>query len=327
MFKGVFQRSHYIFTIPNLDANETNIISVKIFDHEGEDYYVLNISVPPNQTDWWNSDWNYRIPITLNSAESLTDYQILIKLNSSNFNFSKAKANGEDIRFIDGNKELSYWIEEWSPTNAKIWIKADVSGMKEIYMYYGNPDASSASNGASTFEFFDDFNGQTIMETIAQPYGDPLVCGYPNNVYFSNDGSSEIIELRCLDEGELTKTLNLPSNTYKITSKWDVRSSNEGSYSSASYAHFDEVYGASANLPHRLIVVGTSKIWEKYGALSDGYSEITEVEYTGPIETVRLAFGSSAWDYYYRTAYDYVLIRKYTSSEPSVSIGEEENIS
>ncbi|MCW7079444.1 MAG: DUF2341 domain-containing protein, partial [Canidatus Methanoxibalbensis ujae] len=86
------------------------------------------------------------------------------ELNSTNFNFAHAQSNGEDIRFTneEGNL-LDYWIEEWDAVNetAKVWVKVPsipANSSVVIYMYYGNPYASSASNGDATFEFFDDFS-------------------------------------------------------------------------------------------------------------------------------------------------------------------------
>ena len=99
-----------------------------------------SVSFGEEEFYWWNMDWNYKKTITLNSDDMLTDYQVLINLNSSNFDFNNANPNGSDIRFIDGKKELDYWIEEWNYDNAKIWIKVNLTGTKEIYMYYGNPN-------------------------------------------------------------------------------------------------------------------------------------------------------------------------------------------
>jgi hypothetical protein len=120
---------------------------------------------------WSLSDWKYKIPIIIheNSGEYLIDYQVLIKLNSTNFDFSKANPDGSDIRFTYLNsttnteENISYWIEYWNPTseNASIWIKTPyipAGGSAIVYMYYGNPNAVSESNGDATFVFFDDFN-------------------------------------------------------------------------------------------------------------------------------------------------------------------------
>jgi len=116
---------------------------------------------------WWNDFWTYRKPITIDNtgnSNDLTNYQVLVVLNSTNFDFSKANSDGSDIRFIDSDDttKLNYWIEEWDATaqEAKIWVNVTsipASSTKTIYMYYGNPSASSESNGTAVFEFFDDF--------------------------------------------------------------------------------------------------------------------------------------------------------------------------
>jgi len=111
-------------------------------------------------------DWKYHTEIVIkeNSGKDLRDYQVLIELNSTNFDFSKAKSDGSDVRFVDEKgDELPYWIEEWDSANkkAKIWVKVPLipaNGKTKIYMYYGNPNAVSKSNGDAVFEFFDDFN-------------------------------------------------------------------------------------------------------------------------------------------------------------------------
>jgi hypothetical protein len=68
-----------------------------------------------------------------------------------------------DIRFTDSDKitQLSYWIESGCNTaSTQIWVKVPTipaSSTKTIYVYYGNLSATSQSNGANTFIFFDDF--------------------------------------------------------------------------------------------------------------------------------------------------------------------------
>ena len=113
--------------------------------------------------------WAYYKEITVkeNSGKTLTDYQVLVELNSANFDFSKAKSDGSDIRFSLNGEELNYWIEEWNPyaKKAKIWVKVPhipANGEVKIKMYYGNPSASAVSDGDKVFEFFDDFGGNDI---------------------------------------------------------------------------------------------------------------------------------------------------------------------
>jgi hypothetical protein len=69
-----------------------------------------------------------------------------------------------DIRFadVDGHA-LSYWLESYDAKTATVWVNVShipVSGTT-IYLYYGKNDDHGASDGKSTFEFFDDFNGNT----------------------------------------------------------------------------------------------------------------------------------------------------------------------
>ena len=47
------------------------------------------------------SEWNYdkEIIVKENSDETLTDYQVLLELDSSNFDFSGAQPDGSDLRF------------------------------------------------------------------------------------------------------------------------------------------------------------------------------------------------------------------------------------
>ncbi|MFX0104976.1 MAG: DUF2341 domain-containing protein [Candidatus Hodarchaeota archaeon] len=115
-------------------------------------------------SDWDAVECMYRREITLTPATPESDYQIRVDLNLSNFNYSKAKSDGSDIRFYDLSQNiLDYWIESWNPAgNSIIWVKIPAAGTSKIYMYYGNPTAFSLSNGSNTFIFFDDFEGTSL---------------------------------------------------------------------------------------------------------------------------------------------------------------------
>jgi hypothetical protein len=128
-------------------------------------------------------NWQNYIDITIkeNSGGNLTDYQIPVLLSGGNFP-PDARSDGADIRFIDaGEDELNYWIEKWDYENrvARIWVKVsrlNANSEGNIRMYYGNPSATSASNGEGTFEFFDDFGGTGIDQTKWHiNYGTPVV--------------------------------------------------------------------------------------------------------------------------------------------------------
>ena len=118
--------------------------------------------------------WRYyrKITVTNSGSTALTDYQIKVSLDNTNFDFSKANVDGSDIRFTDsdGTTLLSYWIEAYdsSGQTATIWVKVPsipTSSTKTIYLYYGNAGATSASNGDDTFIFFDDFDESSLDTT------------------------------------------------------------------------------------------------------------------------------------------------------------------
>ena len=110
---------------------------------------------------WYDSGWSYRKEVTIDNtsnSNNLTDYQVKVTLNSTNFDFSKAKSDGADIRFTDddGTTLLNHWIEKWdaSGEEAILWVKVPsipASSNKTIYLYYGNSNASSTSSVTNTF--------------------------------------------------------------------------------------------------------------------------------------------------------------------------------
>jgi len=108
---------------------------------------------------WWNFNWQYRIPITVTSQYDLYNYQLLIEVDTESL-ISDGKMNNDcsDIRFVDDTgTELDYWIEPQTinTPNTRIWVKIPhitESGEITIYMYYGNPSASSLSSLLNVME-------------------------------------------------------------------------------------------------------------------------------------------------------------------------------
>jgi len=125
----------------------------------------------------WLSGWKYRRPITIdnsNNTNNLTDYQVLVTVDTASLiSTGKMRSDGGDIRFTDsdGVTLLSYWIQEGINTSStKIWVKIPsipASSKKTIYLYYGNPNATSQSNGSNTFLSFDDFEDGVITDWTA----------------------------------------------------------------------------------------------------------------------------------------------------------------
>lgn len=135
----------------------------------------------------WLSGWQYRKSHIINpSDEELEDYQmrIIVHYGSGTDNGEHVYLNGKcredfgDVRFTkdDGVTLLSYWIEEKVDGDYAIfWVKIPYIPASPnttlIYIYYGKPDATSISDGKSTFLLFDDFNDGDISDWIKTQVG------------------------------------------------------------------------------------------------------------------------------------------------------------
>jgi len=123
----------------------------------------------------WLTGWSYRKACTIrgSSAGAVADYQIkiVVRYGSGSDSGQNVYLNGKcrsdfgDVRFTDsdGTTLLSYWIEKLVLSGyAVFWVKVPYiptyPSTKTIYIYYGNPYATSMSNGSATWDFFDDFD-------------------------------------------------------------------------------------------------------------------------------------------------------------------------
>lgn len=274
---------------------------------------------------WWDIHWKYRRPITLNPATPVPNYQVKVVLTPDNFNYSKANPDGSDIRFsqADGTK-LSYWIEEWNPSgDTTIWVNVTQNGTDTIYIYYGNSSATSESNGTATFEFFDDF-GDGVIDSSKW---EMIQSATEENGYFRGEGGNQMMWVRS------TRTFSSP-----FIVEFKMKRLIDGDFDSG--VRVGNIYfisdrgtgnpcirtgwcypGGSASDTnwhrYRVTILDTHQQFEDLTALagtSAGYSYLS-----GPIWLI----GDS--DSSYRdTLYDFVLVRKYASTEPTATIGEEE---
>ena len=86
----------------------------------------------------------------------VTDFPILLRLSSAFFDFSEARPDGADLRFSAAGKALAYEIEDWDAAkgSASIWVRTpQITGnsRQELRMHWGNPDASTLSDGKAVF--------------------------------------------------------------------------------------------------------------------------------------------------------------------------------
>lgn len=124
-------------------------------------------------------DWRYEVPvfITNNSGYWLNNYQVPLRLDTRTFiNAGFMQPDGRDIRFASncGSGLISYFLENYINTDStRIWVKITSlapNTSTTVYMFMGNPLASSASN-LSLFEGpFSSTNHVILQLTNAASY-------------------------------------------------------------------------------------------------------------------------------------------------------------
>ena len=298
---------------------------------------------------WWNSNWKFRRAITIQSDNALTNYQILVQLNSTNFDFSKANPDGSDIRFVDEDDatKLSYWIEEWNSTSqeAKIWVNVTSipAGEKTIYLYYDNSNAVSESDGDAVFEFFDDFEGEgldtdkwqtfgsfDVLETVngelhaKTEQGSALVVS--KSIHNRNIIIESVVRLLGREVGEayLVQDIdNWMNNYYYKSDQWYEKIKRRKSGSESILATQNVLVSYDTYYLLKTILKSSDIIFKIYDV--DGNLKVTvtasDTTWSNGYVGFRTYGGSGSPAEWYA---DWIRVRKYTVSEPSVSVGAEE---
>lgn len=307
--------------------------------------------------NWWNGSWQYRKPITIteNSGNTLTNFQIKVTLTTSNFDYSKANADGSDIRFADTTPTaLSYWIGTWNPSgNSEIWVKVPsipASSQATIYIYYGNASATSASDGNGVFDFFDDFPGTSLDSKWTASVA-PIVSG---GVARFNSGAAGLVNPLSFNlnsgyilEGRIIyyATESAYSGTLSAISSRYTQGGNGGADATVLYMR-----NSSTTNIYRWIGSGSSASYNIASGVNTATSSnstwyiLGETLYPGGViltkDGVSVATHSFTWAKNLRyislgyfaggttneqdTGYDWVFVRKYVSSEPTYALGAEE---
>ncbi|WP_181391222.1 DUF2341 domain-containing protein, partial [Methanospirillum stamsii] len=125
------------------------------------------------------SGWSYRKIHAIGGSPDgdLTDYQMRFVVwrtdgTDSGENVyvgSNVREDYGDLRFTTiVGAQMPYWIESVGANSAVVWVKVPAipRAGTQVVMYYGNPSASSASNGKSTFEVFDDFESGSLDTSL-----------------------------------------------------------------------------------------------------------------------------------------------------------------
>ncbi len=91
------------------------------------------------------------------ATATVQDFPLLVRLNKDWFDFTKAAAQGDDLRFSTSDgKPLPYQIEEWDAEKgvASVWVrvpKITGNARQELRVFWGKPGAVSESSGKAVF--------------------------------------------------------------------------------------------------------------------------------------------------------------------------------
>jgi len=121
-------------------------------------------------SDSWLEGWDNRKAINITGSSGAdTNYPVNVTVERIG---GEMQTNFRDIRFTenDGVTLLDYWLEDYKsiiegyPFLAWFWVEVtdNLDSNQTIYMYYGNDEVSTTSNGDDTFLFFDDFEDNTF---------------------------------------------------------------------------------------------------------------------------------------------------------------------
>ncbi|NRA24760.1 MAG: DUF2341 domain-containing protein, partial [Oleispira sp.] len=251
----------------------------------------------------YENNWTHSQDLTINTTSSGADvsddvskFPLLIRLNSTNFDFSEAQTNGEDIRFASSDGfAFDYEIERWDSVNklAEIWVQVDrVRGDNStqfIVMYWGNSGVSSESNSAAVFDTANGFAGVWHLgedgNTTANGYADATSNsndGQGANLTSSSDVNGVIGRSQNFDgtadyiEVDYSATLNTPLLTVGVWARIDGGAGNRSPIAAMGNSHTGYLSGYLLYAAGDDTWQGWSGNGSKWGNVSLG-SELTSV--------------------------------------------------
>jgi flagellin-like protein len=283
--------------------------------------YVAVASSTGTSEIWYNPSWLKRKAVTIDNSlnpNDLTGYQVQLNVDYD----SDMIADFSDLRFTDSDCQtlIPYWVESYvASDSAVVWVKVPAipaSSTETIYMYYGNPSATSESNPDDTFDLFLDF---TIDGVIS--YGG------------SQDSDSAQWEI--IDD----TSLRMWGNNWKATMK-TLTVAGDGSqaicFDFESVGVQAEINGVGLDIDNSISdnwfyrIYGTQNWglndhygytgagdWQSYTIVLDNFSgDFNRFVFTNDADA------GQATDIYYRN----VRVSQYTSQAPSTGFGAEESL-
>ena len=290
---------------------------------------------------WWNSSWNKKRPIYIDNTggSAQTYYQVSLNISYD----SDMQPDFDDIRVVNetSGETVPYWIENKSDGSwCKLWFNASYIPASSwcndtYYLYYGNPSASSASDGDATFEFFDDFEdglgdwtqgpSQTPLEQSNEQahqgtYSAKCRAGHADMMYRSAPTPPFTIGAFIWDDGSYAGRAFIGvagSGGDPIRALVGL----EYGVSSSYYFFRHDTTEEASDVPRS---AGWRRVEVKAASSSSVKLYIDETEvWSGTVGTFEVYTIGKWWTSYYGYHDDFY-VRKYADPEPTASLGSEE---
>jgi hypothetical protein len=204
-------------TIPDWNVQYSFSLKAVSIAGGGTTWKNWTIDTYYSPTESWLEGWDHRLKGRIDQGSGLS-WEMYVYItndslaNSGNYIYIDNQCNHDfsDIRFteVDGSTPVSYWRETYvEDTWGLFWFKVFIPCY--FYIYYGNGDAVTTSNGPATFSEFDDFDGESLSGEWTSR-GSPAV--YDSKVLL--EGSTDRIEYGTgYDYGDLALRMKITEQT------------------------------------------------------------------------------------------------------------------
>jgi len=308
--KQRFSWYNFYHSLPNVSFLNLGILILSFVLFFAYTFPYISITLSPQGrvagVSWFNQNWNYRTPITIDHTKvdaDLTDFPVLI--NSTNSDWADvnhggyvAQSNGNDILFTDSNGvKLSHEIEEYDNTTGKLvaWVKIPTLSSSvdtTIYMYYGNASAPNQQNPSDVWS-----NGYVGVWHL----------GETSDIFYDSKGNynGTASNITYAQLGKIGKAAEWNGNNSRIN-VGDVTQLNSVSEFSLSFwmnqdvlDEYDFIFSKRLDSSNYIIVEtntdGYFKIWiENGGGTNRGYFDYSVVVNAGEWEKVAIIYNGSA---------------------------------
>lgn len=164
--------THFIQTIPGVSSGQFTAV-----DHEFPSFLEFHLEATDSGSSWWIGDWTRRRRIAFNNdlRGGLTNVPVMVRLDSTRIDYSRAGVGGAGLRFVDKDENmLPAEIELWQPGGESfVWVRvprveAD-SHDDYMWMYYGNTNSLPAPTGEDVWS--NEFSAVWHMDDLADATG------------------------------------------------------------------------------------------------------------------------------------------------------------